>query len=120
MDLASKKTTYTMKVWRDFLRGTPKKDIADLLQPVTEATQNSYGQLAFPTFHYQGMRKQSSLMATISQYPKELLLLFGWIHISDGDGLEIMQCVKNIKVYAGSDGSVNDWKGGHAFCITDH
>ena len=43
-------TPQNMKVWRNCLRGTFMKGIDDLLHPVTSCPQNSYGQLAFPTF----------------------------------------------------------------------
>ena len=59
-------------------------------------------------------------MTTIGQYPQELLSLFGGIQISDREGSEIMQCIKHNAAFAGSDGSVKDGKGGHAFCITDN
>mgnify|MGYP000264414649 CR=1 FL=1 len=67
-----------------------------------------------------GMSKQTSLMATIGQYPSELLSLFGGTTISDKEGAEILSCIKLNKAAAGSDGSVKDGKGGHAFCITDN
>ena len=59
-------------------------------------------------------------MATIRQYPTELLSLFGGIQISDREGKGIMMCIHNNNAHAGSDGSVKDGKGGHAFCITDN
>ena len=70
-------TRQNMKVWRDCLRGTFMKGLDDLMQPVIETNQNCYRQVAFPAFNYKGMRKKYSLMATIRQYPTELLSLFG-------------------------------------------
>ena len=96
------------------------KGIDDLIQPVIGTNQNCYGQVAFPTFNHKGMQKKSSLMATIRQYPTELLSLFGGIQISDREGKGIMKCIHNNNAHAGSDGSVKDGKGGHAFCITDN
>ena len=96
------------------------KGIYDLLQPVTVTTRNCFVRVVFPPFNYKWMTKQSSLIATIRQYPQELLLLFGGIHISDVDDREILRCIKHNKVYAGSDGSLKDGKGGHTFCIIDN
>ena len=59
-------------------------------------------------------------MATIRQYPTELLSLFGGIQISDREGKGIMMCIQNNNASAGSDGSAKDGNGGHAFCITDN
>ena len=59
-------------------------------------------------------------MATITQYPQELLSLFGGINISDKEGKENLMCIKHYTAPAGSDGSVKDGKGGYAFCITDN
>ena len=67
------------------------KGIDDLLHPVTSCPQNSYGQLAFPTFNYLGMAKLHTLKATIQQYPTELLSLLGDINISDEDGWDIIR-----------------------------
>ena len=66
-------TSQNMKVWRDCLRGTFMMGIDDLLHPVINCPQNSYGQLAYSTFNYLGMEKLSTLKATIQQYPMELL-----------------------------------------------
>ena len=90
------------------------------MHPVIQGSQNYVGQLVFPNFDYQGMERQTSLMATIRQYPQELLFPLRGIHISDEDGEDILQCMKHSQAYAGSDGSVKDGQGGHAFCITDN
>ena len=58
-------------------------------------------------------------MATLGQYPPELLSLLGGLHISDNDGKDILTCITHNKASAGSDGSVKDRRDGHAFCITD-
>ena len=50
----------------------------------------------------------------------ELRALLGEINISDEEGWKIMRCIQQNKACAGSDGSVKDGNGGHAFCITDH
>ena len=64
------------------------------------------------------MIRGSTLMDTIRQYPPELLALIGEIQISDSVGLTLMECLTKGEASAGSDGSVKDGIGGHAFCIT--
>ena len=96
------------------------KGLQDLLQPITTHPHNVYGLTAYPTFQYHHMIKKSTLMDTIGQYPTELLSLLGNSTISDTDGQRIMECIQQDRASAGSDGSVKDGIGGHAFCISDH
>ena len=58
-------------------------------------------------------------MATIQQYPPKLLSLFGSTNILDENGKNILENIKYKQVFAESDGSVKDGKGGHAFCTKD-
>ena len=66
------------------------------------------------------MRKYDTLNDTLSQYPPELMAILGDISITDAEGLEMMRQIDSNNACAGSDGSVKDGLGGHAFCITDN
>ena len=111
-----------MKIWRDCLRNTFMKGIADLMDLVAQGPRNCFGQVAYPAFNSQGMTRQHTLVATIGQYSQELLHLFRQQHISDEEGWDILQCVRQSTAYAGSDGSNQDVRGAgvHARCITDN
>ena len=60
------------------------------------------------------------LMATIQQYSTGLLSLIGGIHILHKAGSTMMDYLVRGGASAGSDGSVEDGIGGHAFCISDN
>ena len=95
------------------------KGLDALLAP-TISQGNLQDYMAYPLFDYHAMHKQDSLMATISQYPPELLAILGTLNISDTEGKTMMQYISANKACAGSDGSVKDGIGGHSFCITDN
>ena len=59
-------------------------------------------------------------METVRKYQQELLLLLGGPDISDEDGRTIVTCIHNYGVSTGSDGSMKDDIGGHAFLIPDN
>ena len=112
-------TQQNLKVWRDCLRGTFMQGINGLLEQVTTITPNCTGYTAYPLFNFSHMKGGTSLMATIRQYPPELLSLIGDINISDLAGQSLMRHIVKGQARAGSDGSVKDGIGGHAFCISD-
>ena len=68
--------------------------------------------MSHPSFDYHAI-------ATVRQYIQELLSLLGGIQISNKDEREIMNYIQTNGASAGSDGSVKNGKGGHAFYISD-
>ena len=112
-------TQHNLKVWRDCLRGTFMQGINGLLQQVTDLTPNCLGHTAYPLFDLYTMKRDSSLMTTIRQYPPELFSLIGETTISNIAGKSLLRHIANGHARAGSDGSVKTGIGGHAFCISD-
>ena len=96
------------------------KEVDDLLEPVYSKNGNCYGHTAHPLFNFGAIFRRPSLMATIQQYSPELLSLIGGIDISYVAGSILMDYLVSGGASAGSDGSVKDRIGGHAFYISDN
>ena len=96
------------------------KGINDLLGRVSDLTLNCFGHTAHSLFDFSNIHGGISLMETIRQYPLELLSILGETNISDPAGKPLTRHIVNGQSSAGSDGSVNNVTGGHAFCISDN